>query len=394
MTSIKVKLGDYVEILSGYAFKSNLFNDEKTGIPIIRIRDVSSGNIKTYYSGEYQEQYVIDTGDLLITMDGEFKIKKWEAERGLLNQRVCKITSSHEDLETEYLLYLLPAILKKIEDRTAFVTVKHLSIKDIKETIINLPKREVQRKIVQILKLGEGLIAKRQSQMTALDELTKSVFLEMFGDVRTNNKKWDIVKLEQLVEDKHNIVDGPFGSSINTKLDYVDDGEIPVIRTKNVGLLSLKLDDMKYIKREKYELVKRSNVLPGDIVITKVGTIGNICVFPDLYKEAVLSTTGSCRVRMKNEQINNKYLIYYLFYYRDIMKAITSKGVQAFLTLKHIRNFDIFVPNRDLQNRFEVIVTNIENQKEIFRKSLSEYEALYNSILQKAFKGELFQEQL
>ena len=113
-------------------------------------------------------------------MDGEFKIKKWEAELGLLNQRVCKITSSHRSLETDYLLYLLPAILKKIEDRTPYVTVKHLSVKDIKESLISLPPIETQRKIVQILKLTQDTIEKRKSQVVAINELVQSVFLDMF----------------------------------------------------------------------------------------------------------------------------------------------------------------------------------------------------------------------
>ena len=156
-----VELGEYVEILSGYAFKSSYFNENKLGIPLIRIRDVFSNNLKTFYSGEYKKEYVVEKGHLLITMDGEFKIKKWEAELGLLNQRVCKITSSHRSLETDYLLYLLPAILKKIEDRTPYVTVKHLSVKDIKESLISLPPIETQRKIVQILKLTQDTIEKK-----------------------------------------------------------------------------------------------------------------------------------------------------------------------------------------------------------------------------------------
>jgi type I restriction enzyme S subunit len=97
-----------------------------------------------------------------------------------------------------------------------------------------------------------------------------------------------------LIPAKGAIVDGPFGSSVNTKVDYIDEAEIPVIRTKNVSINGEFIkDDLKFMRRDKYETILRSNVKPGDIILTKVGTIGNLCIFPNDFEEAVLSTTGS-----------------------------------------------------------------------------------------------------
>ncbi|HEU9871926.1 TPA: restriction endonuclease subunit S, partial [Streptococcus pneumoniae] len=76
----KVKLGEVCEILSGYAFKSSQFNDNKIGLPLIRIRDVERGFSDTYFEGTYPEEYLIKNGDLLITMDGSFILKKWEGD--------------------------------------------------------------------------------------------------------------------------------------------------------------------------------------------------------------------------------------------------------------------------------------------------------------------------
>jgi len=135
----KVKLGDQIEILSGFAFESQRFNGD-IGTPLIRIRDVGRDFSETYYDGDFDTKFLIQVGDLLVAMDGEFRVSEWKGANALLNQRVCKVTPRNtKKLDKRYLLYFLPFELKKIEDRTAFVTVKHLSVKDINSISIPLP---------------------------------------------------------------------------------------------------------------------------------------------------------------------------------------------------------------------------------------------------------------
>lgn len=142
-----VQLGSAVQILSGYAFDSQNFKAED-GIKLIRIRDVIRGYSETYYSGDFDERYVVNEGDMLIGMDGEFNIAKWGKESALLNQRVCKITVTDERLSENYLFHFLPKQLKLIEDATPFVTVKHLSTKKINDIKIPLPPLHLQNKFL------------------------------------------------------------------------------------------------------------------------------------------------------------------------------------------------------------------------------------------------------
>ncbi|MDF2065493.1 restriction endonuclease subunit S [Bacillus sp. Cr_A10] len=379
----KIKLGEYVEILSGYAFKSNLFNDEKIGMPIIRIRDVSSGTLKTYYSGEYQEQYVINSGDLLITMDGEFKIKQWEAERGLLNQRVCKISSSHEDLETEYLLYLLPTILKKIEDRTAFVTVKHLSVKDIKETVITLPKIEVQRKIVQTLKLSEGLIAKRQSQITALDELTQSVFLKMFfSDLRGEKMPFESA-----------ILDLKYGTSEKSGNEGV-----PVLRIPNISDGIIDENDLKrcHFEEKTYESLKLQT---NDLLFVRSNGNPNYvgrCAKVTEKQQGYVYASYLIRAKIDINVVHPDFIVYYLntdYGRREVLKMASTSAGQYNINTKGLKNLAIIVPLLDRQKEFVNFKKKIDAKKYSMEKSLNELNNLFDSLLQRAFKGEIFQEQ-
>ena len=87
------KLTDICDIQYGYAFDSKCFTEEPLYPPLVRIRDVKRGYSETYYSGDYSEEYLITSGDLLIGMDGEFNIARWKSDRALLNQRVCKLTA-------------------------------------------------------------------------------------------------------------------------------------------------------------------------------------------------------------------------------------------------------------------------------------------------------------
>lgn len=140
------RLGDLLEIQSGFAFKSQRFNDLR-GTPIIRIRDIKPNKTTTYYSGDYDEKYIVHDGDLLIGMDGEFNSVLWAGGNALLNQRVCRLHSFNGCLK-EYVARLIPQRLKEIEAETYAVTVKHLSAKQIREIEIPLAPLEIQQEIV------------------------------------------------------------------------------------------------------------------------------------------------------------------------------------------------------------------------------------------------------
>ena len=186
----KVKLGEVCDILSGYAFKSSQFNDKKIGLPLIRIRDVERGFSDTYFEGAYPEEYLIKNGDLLITMDGSFILKKWEGDLALLNQRVCKIKIMNKSVDEGYISWLIPKFLKEIEDKTPFVTVKHLSVAKIKDISFFLPDIQEQKIISKKLDTIRQIYNFRKKQSEKYNELVKSRFNEMFGDPINNDKKF------------------------------------------------------------------------------------------------------------------------------------------------------------------------------------------------------------
>ncbi|MEY4748595.1 MAG: hypothetical protein RIQ60_809 [Pseudomonadota bacterium] len=175
-----VKLGDVVQITSGFAFPSSGFSTEE-GIPLVRIRDVTRGVSETRYAGPFDEDYVVNDGNLLVGMDGEFNAALWRGGRALLNQRVCRLVPDPSRLDFGFLRHVLPRELKAIEDRTPFVTVKHLSVKDIRAIVLALPPLAEQRRIATILDKADSLRCKRQEAIRLADEVLKAAFVDMFG---------------------------------------------------------------------------------------------------------------------------------------------------------------------------------------------------------------------
>lgn len=126
----KEKLTDIANIQYGYAFDGSLFNTQRKGMPIIRIRNIPNGTTDDYTTQEADEQYIVLNGDIIVGMDGEFHINSWSGNIAYLVQRTCKIEPKNEVMKG----WLLQAIYKPIkffEQTVVGATVAHLGKKHI-----------------------------------------------------------------------------------------------------------------------------------------------------------------------------------------------------------------------------------------------------------------------
>ena len=143
----RVTLSDVANVKNGFAFKSSHFDPDR-GVPLIRIRDIFKKDTEHRYWGEFEEQYVVNSGDILIGMDGDFSASRWNGEKALLNQRVCRVTLTSDLIDDGFLFLSLQPYLNAINAETSSVTVKHLSSKTIEEIPLPLPPLMEQRRIV------------------------------------------------------------------------------------------------------------------------------------------------------------------------------------------------------------------------------------------------------
>ena len=237
----------------GYPFDSAKFSNSSTdGFPLIRIRDITSGEIQTYYTGEYPPNYIVTAGDLLVGMDGDFNVRWWNNDAALLNQRCCRVTEKDSVLR-RFLYYVLPFTLQHINTLTYATTVKHLANGDILNSFIAFPSLPAQQNIVHYLDIVcseiDAMLSKTRSSIEEYKKLKQSVItqavtkgvrgeremkdsgVEWIGKVPS---KWNCIKIKYLFEIRKRIA----GKEGYTVLSITQTGIKPKNIFSNEGQLA------------------------------------------------------------------------------------------------------------------------------------------------------------
>ena len=379
----KVKLGEVCEILSGYAFKSSQFNDKKIGLPLIRIRDVERGFSDTYFEGAYPEEYLIKNGDLLITMDGSFILKKWEGDLALLNQRVCKIKITDKSVDEGYLAWLIPKFLKEIEDKTPFVTVKHLSVAKIKDISFVLPNKLEQKLISKRLNTISQIYDFRKIQSEGLNELVKSRFNEMFGDPVLNEMGWEKHRLSKLT-----LKIGSGATPRGGRESYVNEG-IALIRSMNVYDGKFIFKDLAYLTNVQAEKLNNVIVESDDVLLNITGaSVSRCCIVPQIILPARVNQHVSiirCKKHLLSPIFLNQLLITSEFKSLLLKIGESSGATRQAITKNQIEELTIPLPPLSLQNEFADFVAQVDKSQLAIQKSLEELETLKKSLMQEYF---------
>ena len=382
---MKKMLSEVCDIQYGYAFDSANFSADQ-GIPLIRIRDVVRGFSETYTTEVCDQEYIVNDGDILIGMDGEFNIAIWKGGKAYLNQRVCRLLPKGE-MDAMYLYYFMPKALKTIEDKTPFVTVKHLSAKELNKIVVPVPPLEKQKKVATCLQRLDELISLRKQQLAKLDKLVKSRFIEMFGDPISNPKNLPVKTLKQL---STLITNGntPKGGSEN----YVENG-ILFLRSQNVWRNRIELDDVAYIDEATHRSLKKSSLRYKDILITKTGRIntensslGRAALY--LGKDNSANINGHVYLVRLDGSVVPEYVVTILTSeeYRKYIRKVCVGGIdKRQINLDQVEDFPIILPSFELQEQFASFVEQVDKSKFEIQKSLEKLETLKKALMQKYF---------
>ncbi|NQE64537.1 restriction endonuclease subunit S [Caulobacter sp. RHG1] len=255
-------VGELTEILSGFAFKSEQFTTEPSeGMPLIRIRDLKSDETVCRYVGDFDPAYIIRKGDIVAGMDGEFLAVRWAGEDALLNQRVLRLKSSRPNvLDNEYLFYRMQPELKRLEQAITGTTVKHLSTKDIKRLVWDLPSLDEQRRIAEVLRSMDAAIATTGSVLSAASAVRQSALDAMMQAI-VEADGGDHV-LSDVAEVRTGIAKNKNADGRHVQLPY--------LRVANVQDGWFDLSEMQEIAVEA-DKVDRYSLKDGDVLLTEGG---------------------------------------------------------------------------------------------------------------------------
>ncbi|MFB9056709.1 restriction endonuclease subunit S [Mariniflexile ostreae] len=375
------KLGEICDFHSGNAWKASKFKEE--GIPIIRINNMKPNATDFKYwdwEEDYDPKYFVNEGDILVSLSGTIKTYKWVGEKALLNQRIVRVTPK-EDVNIDWVYYQISNVIERISDKGKDAVIKNVSVNDLKKYEVEVPDLPTQNKIVTLLDKASALVQEREKSIALLDVLLRAQFLDMFGDPVLNPKGWEINKFIDLCT---KITDGTHKTP-----KYLNEG-IPFISAKNLKGNKIYWDDIKYVSEEESTFInKRCNVEKGDILLTKSGSLGQPAIIDVDFKFSVFESLAL--IKYKRDRLNNSFLLAFLeseavlFLYKRRTKGVAVKH----LHLIDIKSIPIITPPISLQNQFETIYLNIQVQKETLTQSKNDLENLYDSLLQRAFNGQL-----
>lgn len=330
-----VRVNEIAETQTGFPFAKEFFTDEKEegAMPLLRIRDLKNNESKTFYTGSYEEEFVVKNGDFLISMDGEFNIFNWQGGKALLNQRITRL-HSFKNCVPEYVLFMIGKELQKIEDATPFVTVKHLSHKQILNIEIPFPPIEKQQEIVIELvsyqKIVDGC----------------KVLIENFVPALPPNINWEMVRMEDVCR----LVRGPFGGSLKKEI-FVESGY--KVYEQSHAIRNNFTIGRYYITPAKFKEMKRFALVPGDLIMSCSGaTLGKIAVCPEGSEEGIINQ--ALLKLMPNKDVIRPMFLKLItdspHFQAQLLKGATGVAIPNVAGVDEIKGFEIPLPTLDEQD--------------------------------------------
>jgi type I restriction enzyme S subunit len=339
----RVPLGDTARFINGAAFKPSDWADD--GLPIIRIQNLTgTGESFNRTNRVVKPDLVVEPGDLLVSWSATLDAYRWSGPRGVLNQHIFKVLPK-EGVRPDYLYYALREVIAELETKTHGSTMKHVVRGDFESTRIPLPSIAEQDRIVELLARAENIVRMRREAEAKAKEIIPALFLDMFGDLESNNRRWKVRNLAEVTF----FQEGPGIMAV----DFRETG-VPLVRLSGLqgSRVSLSgcnyLDEAKVSKRwSQFRLAKE------DILVLTSATFGNPAVV-DSEAEGAIFYTGIIRFRPLIDSLSRTYLRAFLgspFFLQQARKLASGSVIKHFGP-SHLRQMLIPIPSLEAQERF------------------------------------------
>ena len=368
------------------------------------IRLVQTGNIGEglYLEKEERAKYVseeifeslkcteIYPGDILISRlpepVGRACIIPPKKERMItaVDCTICRVDESI--VSKEYLCYFMRsnAYYTKLLGSVTGTTRKRISRKNLGNIELEIPPKEEQTDVVSQLECLINVINSRNKELQLFDNLIKARFVEMFGDPANNEKGF---------------IKAPMGDYMTVLTDFSSNGSYKTLDSgvtmydepnyawmvRTTDLESGDMTAIKYIDEEAYELLAKSKIYGGEIIMNKIGSAGKIYLMPQIDMPASLGRNAF--MFRYDERINVKFLYHLLtseYGQREIQQYVLG-AVTKTITKNDVRAVLIIVPSIELQNEFESFVEQVNKSKVKVQKALNETQKLFDSLMQQYF---------
>lgn len=346
--------------------------------------------INRYFVNEFKYQdmkeFEVRPNDLLISCSGTLGrvyLIPSDADPGIINQALLRIRVNNNHILPVYLEHFLES--QRMQDfLSGFARGTGLQnfppMAEVRAIKIPLPPLEEQKRIAAILDQADALRKARRRAIERLNDLSQSIFYEMFGDV----SKFEISSLENVADLKR----GPFGGALKKEI-FVEEGykvyeQSHVIRDDfTIGRY--------FIEEYKFLEMKDFSIQPNDILVSCSGSLGRVAIVPEGAEEGVINQ-ALLRIRVREHRVTSLFLKYFLEsdQIQNKLQGLShGTGLQNFPPMNEVRALQLPVPAISIQQEFSKRIITLKTIELSYDFSLRKFDALFNSLQQRAFRGEL-----
>ena len=301
---------------------------------------------------------------VLVAGNGDLNVKYYNGKFDAYQRTYIIEDNGNNQLYMPYLYYFMEGYVEELRKLSIGGVIKYIKLGNLTEALIELPKIEDQRTIVDILNKSKRILSYHQQQLQKLDELVKARFVELFGDPISNPHGFDKVDLSELADIKI----GPFGSLLH-KGDYIEGG-YALLNPSHIIDGKIAPDSELTVSREKYEELSAYHLKAGDVVMGRRGEMGRCAVVPC---DGYLCGTGSLLIRTKGD-VTADY-IQKIISFPSFKKAIEDMAVgqtMPNLNVPIVSRFQIIKPPIEVQHSYYAFVEQTDKSKAV--------EGLYSSL--------------
>jgi type I restriction enzyme S subunit len=391
----EVVIGDYINLISGYAFKSaNFFNEQvENSLPVIKIKNVANGdtNLDDAVFHMYDnslEKFLLKKGDVLIAMTGNHPhamtqvvgdVSRYKLDNNsLLNQRVGKLVAK-DGTNLDFLYYLF-----KDDDVQYYLANQssgsanqaNISKGDILGLNLRIPPLPEQRAIASALSSLDDKIDLLHRQNKTLEEMAEALFRQWF--VVGADDEWRVVKLGDYISTNTTSINKDYP---HEKIEYLDTGSLTLGKWGDLKTVFLKEAPSRAKRLVKHNDILYSTVRPNQL---HYGIVRNPI-------ENLVVSTGFCVITCNSV---SPYFVYYLLTdngMTEYLHSIAEGSTSAYPSLKpsDLESLEFPFPTVNILEKFHKLVDSVWNKIESNYKQIRTLEKLRDTLLPKLMSGEV-----
>ena len=382
------KIGDVCTVERGGSPRpiEDFITDSPDGINWIKIGDTSDSMYITQTAqkikpeGMKKSRYV-QPGDFLLSNSMSFGRPYILKIDGCMHDGWLVLRDNEGVFDKRFLYYYLSAkpTYEKFKMMAVGGVVNNLNSDMVRKVEVPIPPMAEQIKIADILDKANGILESRKQTLSALEDLIKARFVEMFGDPESNPMGWEQVTLGDVCS---SIVRGPFGSALKKEFFVEPDETTYKVYEQKHAIQKSATIGTYFVTAEKFNELRRFECVAGDILMSCSGTMGELYQLPEGCEQGIINQ-ALCKFTL-----NDRILpICFLTYMRQTIGNLETKGsgLQNIAAISFVKAMPINLPPKEVQKKFAAFVAQVDKSKSIIQKSLDETQLLFDSLMQEYF---------